>query len=127
MKKTWMLAALWALSAPAFAFAGELDGTQWQLDEKGALFWGSDSLLFSNDRFRSQEAAEDGYAPAPYSANKSEDRVTWEAAQTNDKGEQMQWSGTANGDRMDGTVTRVSPGGETTTKQWRAMLKGPEY
>lgn len=110
---------------PSFLFSESLDGTEWRMRERGARFWSTDDLGFHEDQFISDEGRKDGFAPSSYAASKDGERVTWNAEQTNDKGEKVEWSGVSMNNRMDGTYTRTKSNGKTVTRQWTAELKTP--
>ena len=123
LKKVSMLCLL-AL-APSILFAGPLDGTKWKLREKGVRFWASDELIFINNQLMSESGRKEGFKAADYNTSKNDSWLTWNAVQTNDKGEKMEWYGVSNGAQMDGSYTLIKLNGESAVRQWQAELSQP--
>ncbi len=124
-KRTGLALMLAMAFMPALLPAETLDGTQWELREKGTRFWSSDKLKFDQNQFTAQEFSKDGFYPTEYSASKSDERVSWSASQSNSKGDKMEWSGVSMGDRMDGSYTLIKSNGETSIHPWKAELIRP--
>lgn len=122
------LAGISALSMllllPGQAGSSELDGTEWEMRMNGipglVFFWKADILKFDESGFTSAECAPYGFAPSAYEAKGD----TWSAVQTNAAGEQMEWQGVRDGDRMTGTFTWTRADGAKRLVRWRAKRLG---
>ena len=108
-------------------YAGELDGTEWKLKEKGIrgvlLFWRTDVLQFANNQFTSAECVPYGFKTTSYNSSKEGDKVTWNSLATNDKGEKMDWKGTKSGELMEGMFTWTKANGQSKVYAWKASKK----
>lgn len=94
----------------------ELEGTVWRIEKirlpagkaKEAV---TDTLTFSEGKFRSGASAELGFSPTNVSVTRQPDGVTiWETVQSNAAGDTMSWRGDWHGDLMRGVVSYVRAG-----------------
>lgn len=89
----------------------ELNGSSWAVkiesqSKKGDLL-GSDTLIFQNERFRSERAGKNGYKSTNYTLTVQENGPTiWETMQTNEDGEVTFWRGEWQKDVMTGVISR---------------------
>lgn len=131
MIRTWVAALLFAgIILPSAVHAGGLDGTKWRMRPKGVMGlimpWKADKLKFADDQFTSTECLTYGFKPGPYESKKDGERILWSAVQTNDKGEKMEWQGTAAGNRMEGTFVWTKADGTKKTHRWKARKRAPK-
>lgn len=105
------------------AMAGDLDGTTWKIREKGIMFWRTDTLKFDNGQFTSVECVPHGFNASAYNSTKDSNKVMWSIAQTNGKGEKMDWKGTTTGDRVEGSFVWTKTNGKTMTCSWKGSKK----
>jgi hypothetical protein len=89
----------------------ELNGSSWSVKidsqaKRGDLL-GEDTLVFQNDKFRSERAEKIGYTSTNYTLTVQEEGPTiWETMQTSKKGEVCFWRGEWKGDVMSGIISR---------------------
>jgi hypothetical protein len=90
---------------------GELNGSSWSVkidsqSKKGELL-GEDTLIFQNDKFRSERAEKIGYTSTNYTLTVQEEGPTiWETMQTSKKGEVCFWRGEWKDQTMTGIISR---------------------
>jgi hypothetical protein len=90
---------------------GELNGSSWSIKidsqaKKGELL-GEDTLVFQNDKFRSERSDKIGYTPTNYTLTVQEAGPTiWETMQTSKKGEVCFWRGEWKENVMTGIISR---------------------
>jgi hypothetical protein len=89
----------------------ELNGSSWSVKIESQSgkgdFLGQDTLIFQNDRFRSERAGKLDYGPTNYTLTVQEQGPTiWETMQTSKKGEVSFWRGEWKEGVMTGIVSR---------------------
>ncbi len=90
---------------------GELNGTSWSIainsqSKKGDLL-GEDTLVFQNDKFRSESSGKLDYTPTNYTLTVQEEGPTiWETMQTSKDGEVCFWRGEWKEGVMSGIISR---------------------
>jgi hypothetical protein len=90
---------------------GEINGSSWNIkidsqSKKGELL-GEDTLIFQNDKFRSERSEKLGYTPTNYTLTVQEAGPTiWETMQTSKKGEVCFWRGEWKDNVMTGIISR---------------------
>ena len=116
---------LLALAGTAFAYyhhsSRPLDGTAWTVRVKADSFLAfghSDTLIFDEGRLTSANSAAKGFAPAGYVSSEG---GSWQASSEEEQGI-TQWQGTSHGDRIEGTMLRVSPNGRTKRYTFKGRL-----
>ncbi|MBI4710964.1 MAG: hypothetical protein HY767_00650, partial [Candidatus Omnitrophica bacterium] len=90
---------------------GELNGSSWSIkidsqSKKGDLL-GEDTLIFQNDKFRSESSGKLDYTPTNYTLTVQEEGPTiWETMQTSKDGEVCFWRGEWKEGVMSGIISR---------------------
>lgn len=89
----------------------ELNGSSWSVKIESQSgkgdFIGPDTLIFQNDKFRSEQAGKKDYAPTNYTLTVQEQGPTiWETMQTSKKGEVSFWRGEWKDNVMTGIISR---------------------
>lgn len=90
---------------------GEINGSSWSIridsQSKKGDFLGEDTLIFQNDKFRSERSEKLGYTPTNYTLTVQEAGPTiWETMQTSKKGEVCFWRGEWKDNVMTGIISR---------------------
>ena len=124
-KKFRIISLLAVMLAPSMLFAGSLDGTIWDMREKGTRLWATDQFKFENGQFKSKEALGNGFNPTDYEVTQNQYGKTWTAAHTNEKNEKIEWVGMSTNNRMEGSYTINKPNGERVVRYWKADLVTP--
>ena len=103
--KTLMLMTLLFALAPAAHSAGLLDGTTFsgQVGQKGKGAESRDDLIFANGLFRSTGCDSYGFAPAPYTAVRNGDTITFTATTKSPKSGTIEWQGTIRNGVLEGS------------------------
>lgn len=121
-----MIKTLLLLGTLAFGQdTGILDGTEWAatlkpaglLDFSGAK---KDLLRFHEGQLSSEAGLPQGYLSTDYETSSWGRGYSWKAVQTNPKGERTFWTGIAEGDRMEGTCSRLV-GSRRLRYRWTAQ------
>ena len=127
LKKLVFMALVASALTGGRVFAGDLDGTQWKIRKKGVtgilMFWRTDTLKFENSQFTSVDCLPYGFKTSAYNSTKEGDKVAWSAMQANDKGEKMDWKGTASINMMEGTYVWTKSKGMARTYAWKGCRK----
>jgi len=89
----------------------ELNGSSWSVKIESQSgkgdFLGQDTLIFQNDKFRSERAGKKDYSPTNYTLTVQEQGPTiWETMQTSKDGEVSFWRGEWKDDVMTGIISR---------------------
>ncbi len=104
--------AAWAYQSLGWA---ELDGSAWDVKVRPkAVFALSrrDTLVFDRGHFTSAKRLSEGFLPAHYSFDRSaEDFGHFTVSQKGEDGSTLQWQGVIEGDRVKGTLWRVTESG----------------
>ena len=83
----------------------------------GASTGDTETLTFSDGRFRSSACDAYGYGDGAYRASPAVGGVDFEVETASAQYGQLRWRGTVRGPRLDGTLTMVRDG-QTTGEKW---------
>jgi len=84
--------------------------------ECGKTSGDADTLIFKDGRFRSTACDRYGYGDGPYTAQKSQDTVAFQAETVSPQHGKLLWKGVVRGRRLDGTLIILREGRETGEK-----------
>ncbi|MFA6091927.1 MAG: hypothetical protein WCU88_07760 [Elusimicrobiota bacterium] len=91
------------------SFGGPLDGTAWEVRMRKDSFFAlprKDTLAFDRGKLTSAGSLDDGFSPGGYSATAEEGGdAAWQARLDAPDGRMLDWSGTVEGDHIEGRMT----------------------
>lgn len=104
--------AVWAYNSFGWA---ELDGSAWDVKVRAQAVFAlprRDTLVFDRGHFSSAKRLAEGFLPAHYSFDRSAENFGhFTASQKGEDGSTLQWRGVIRGDRVKGTLWRVTERG----------------
>lgn len=114
-----------AMSGAALAASGALDGKTFagQVGEPGKTQGDPDELIFQSGALRSTACDTYGFKAGEYHALHRGDLIEFDAVTTSATDGAMQWKGTVQRDRLEGTATWTRPGKSPVTHWVKATLK----
>jgi len=126
----WVLVGLSLVSfAGVSRAAGELDGKTFAVEvtEKGkeAAEAEKDQLIFKDGKFRSPGCDEYGFTEVAYTASAKDNKVAFDAVAKSEKEGEIHWTGTVQGDAVEGSFVWTKSGQDAIEYSFKGSLQKP--